>query len=174
MRGDALHVDKLDQSGKVQAGIPDMEMLNTSNWAGGERGGHVGFSTVLPLTGRDGRAIVDLVRPASEAAGFDYIGGLLLRERSMMHVTLMVYDTADEPAARRAYDLVGELVATAASLGYGEYRCHPAAMDAVAATYDFNNNAMLRLNEAIKDALDPNGILAPGKQGIWPRRLRNR
>jgi hypothetical protein len=26
--------------------------------------------------------------------------------------------------------------------------------------------------ETIKDALDANGILMPGKQGIWPRRLR--
>jgi 4-cresol dehydrogenase (hydroxylating) len=26
--------------------------------------------------------------------------------------------------------------------------------------------------ETIKDAVDPNGILAPGKQGIWPRAMR--
>jgi 4-cresol dehydrogenase (hydroxylating) len=39
--------------------------------------------------------------------------------------------------------------------------------------YDFNDHAMLRLNERVKDALDPNGILAPGKQGIWPKALRN-
>jgi 4-cresol dehydrogenase (hydroxylating) len=32
----------------------------------------------------------------------------------------------------------------------------------------------LRLSETIKDALDPNGILAPGKQGIWPAAWRDR
>jgi 4-cresol dehydrogenase (hydroxylating) len=32
---------------------------------------------------------------------------------------------------------------------------------------------MLRLSETIKDALDPAGILSPGKQGIWPKAFRN-
>jgi hypothetical protein len=27
----------------------------------------------------------------------------------------------------------------------------------------------MKLNETIKDALDPKGILAPGKNGIWPK-----
>jgi 4-cresol dehydrogenase (hydroxylating) flavoprotein subunit len=173
MRSDEMDPETLDQSGKVQAGIPDMQLLNTSNWAGGV-GGHIGFSTVLPLTGRDGRKITDLVRPASEEAGFDYIGGFLLRERSMMHVTLMVYDTADEPAAARARDLCGDLVTTSAAMGYGEYRAHPSNMDNVQDTFDFNDHAMRRFYETIKDAIDPNGILAPGKQGIWPRRLRDK
>ena len=45
-------------------------------------------------------------------------------------------------------------------------------MDQIAKTYSWNDNALLKLQEQIKDALDPNGILAPGKQGIWPKHLR--
>lgn len=29
------------------------------------------------------------------------------------------------------------------------------------------------MNERVKDALDPRGILSPGKQGIWPERYRD-
>jgi 4-cresol dehydrogenase (hydroxylating) len=34
--------------------------------------------------------------------------------------------------------------------------------------------AARHLQETIKDAVDPNGILSPGKQGIWPAHLRSR
>lgn len=51
-----------------------------------------------------------------------------------------------------------------------------AFMDQIAGTYNWSQdgkgNAIMRLNETIKDALDPNGILAPGKSGIWPARYR--
>jgi len=40
-------------------------------------------------------------------------------------------------------------------------------------TYDFNGHALRRLNERIKDALDPNGVLSPGKQGVWPAAWRD-
>ena len=42
-------------------------------------------------------------------------------------------------------------------------------MDLVADSYDWGGGALKKLNEKVKDALDPNGILAPGKSGIWPK-----
>jgi 4-cresol dehydrogenase (hydroxylating) len=41
-------------------------------------------------------------------------------------------------------------------------------MDEVAALHDFNGNAQRRFAKRIKGVLGPNGMLSPGKQGIWP------
>lgn len=59
-------------------------------------------------------------------------------------------------------------------MGYGEYRTHLIMQDQVANTYNWNNNSLMRFNESLKDALDPNGIMAPGRCGIWPKSYRGK
>ena len=39
-------------------------------------------------------------------------------------------------------------------------------------TYNWNDGALLKFNEQLKDAIDPNGILMPGKSGVWPQQYR--
>lgn len=39
----------------------------------------------------------------------------------------------------------------------------------IAETYNFSDNALMKLNQTIKNSLDRKGILAPGKNGIWGR-----
>jgi 4-cresol dehydrogenase (hydroxylating) flavoprotein subunit len=60
-----------------------------------------------------------------------------------------------------------------ARAGYPVYRTNIQSMDVVADQFDFGDHAQRRLNERLKDLLDPNGILSPGKQGIWPRHMRD-
>lgn len=36
-------------------------------------------------------------------------------------------------------------------------------------TFSWNKNSFLKFNEVIKNAVDPNGIIAPGKSGVWPK-----
>jgi 4-cresol dehydrogenase (hydroxylating) len=158
---------------RIQGGVPDLEWNNMTSWYGGEEGGHIGFSPIAPLVGRDAVALRDLLRGMVQGAGLDYIVGMLpINARSFAHITMVIFDTKDEAQARSAYEVSRRLVVEAGKLGYGEYRAHLDFMDLAADQYSFNNHAYRRFCETIKDALDPAGILSPGKQGIWPASMR--
>jgi 4-cresol dehydrogenase (hydroxylating) len=159
---------------RIQGGAPSLDWNNMTGWYGGEQGGHIGFSPIAPLTGRDAIEVRDLMRSMLAEVGLDYIAGIsTLSPRSFVHVTMVIFDTSDADQVARAYDVCSRLVVEAAKKGYGEYRAHLDFMDLATDQYAFGEHAYRRFNERIKDALDPNGILSPGKQGIWPARLRD-
>ena len=76
----------------------------------------------------------------------------------------ILFNRNDPQQVHTAYTACESLLKNAAVAGYGAYSSHLNFMDLVADRYDFNGHALRRVN----DALDPNGILAPGEQGIWP------
>jgi 4-cresol dehydrogenase (hydroxylating) len=160
--------DPIERSG---AAVPTLGPLSIVNWRGG-RGGHLTFSPISPPRGADAVKQYQSTRRRYEEFGFDYSGGFTAGERYLNHITMILFDRNDADMTRRARELFKILVRDAAAAGYGEYRTHVGYYDDVASTYDFNANAIARLNERVKDALDPDGILAPGKMGIWPKRLR--
>jgi 4-cresol dehydrogenase (hydroxylating) len=147
-----------------------MTEYNVMNWI--PNGGHMDFSPISPVTGEDAMRQYNLIRDRVNRAGFDYIGEMLVGWRDMHHIFALLYDLQDEDEKRRAHALFGELIDAAAAEGYGEYRTHLDFMDKIAGTYNWNNAAQLKQRHRLKDSLDPNGILGPGKMGIWPKQMR--
>lgn len=172
--GDAV-ADDVDPMHHTRAGIPGMhaEHLIERRERTPGTGAHVGFSPVLPLRGRDALAAVQKIRARVEEYGFDYMGAIHAGQRYCNHVVELMWDGSDSEQVRAVRELFGHLITDAAAEGYGEYRTHLAFMDLVAQQFDWGDHALLRLQQTIKDTLDPNGILAPGKSGIWPARMRN-
>ncbi|MGI9345703.1 MAG: FAD-binding oxidoreductase [Gammaproteobacteria bacterium] len=78
----------------------------------------------------------------------------------------------DQEDGRKVVRMMTELIIQAGKAGYGEARAPLLYMDQAMNAYRFNDGALLKFYEQLKDALDPRGILAPGKNGIWPKVMR--
>ncbi len=149
-------------------GTPITFPMQNVNWYGG-RGGHIGFSPIIPQNGTKALEQFQRTYARYKEYGMDYQGSFAFGERHLINVNAMLFNKDDPAMMGRIDPFFRQLVADAKAQGYGEYRTHLDYMDLVADSYDWNGGALRKLNETVKDALDPNGILAPGKSGIWPK-----
>jgi 4-cresol dehydrogenase (hydroxylating) flavoprotein subunit len=166
--GDAVPYDPLDNP---TMGIPSAVALQMGDWIGG-RAAHMGFSPILPATGEHVLGQMKRSRKIIADHDVDYYGSFTIGGRFATNINMLMFDR-DQPAqVENMKKLFNALIAGTAAAGYGEYRTHLGWMDRVMETYGFNDHALRRFNEKIKNALDPNGIIAPGKQGVWPAAYR--
>ncbi len=171
-RGSDVHSEARSQNAQVQAGIPSLELMKALDWYSGPGGGHIDFSVVAPVTGAHATRVHAMMDRELAGTRLDYDPAMILTGRHMINVSQIYFHPQDLETTRRAYGIYPRLVEAASELGYGLYRTHVAFMDAAADRYAFNDYAQRRLTERLKDALDPRGVLAPGKQGIWPAARR--
>ena len=175
-------ITRQQSSGSRSSTLPEFGVPSLTMFSIGARSetnptpsaGHVWFSPIIPRTGE---AIFEANRVFAEAAG-DL--GLPVAAFSLpttywnrSFIYLFGFPISEDPQVnRRTRAAFERLVRVAAEHGWGEYRTAPAFQDVVLEAYSFNDHALKRFQERLKDAIDPNGIVSAGRYGIWPSHLR--
>jgi 4-cresol dehydrogenase (hydroxylating) len=145
----------------LMRGGMDLREFSIYNWRGG--GGSLWFAPVSQARGSETLKQMTLAKRILTKYGLDYTGEFIVGMRDMHHLIDMVYDRTDPAMTKAAYQCFDELLTVFSAEGYGNYRVNTAFMDKVAETY---GPVQRNVHKTLKKALDPNGILAPGKSGI--------
>jgi len=125
--------------------------------------GLIWFAPILPFTSHDMLPFLARARQRFEEAGLDFwVAMLLMNPRSVTCLMNILYDRDDADETRRAEALYAVLLADMQAAGYQQYRAGLLAWGKVHA----HAPELLRLNERIKAALDPENVVAPGRYGI--------
>ena len=172
-----LTPEQFKQVHKPEFGIPSLETFSIGARSAinpNPSAGHIWFSPIIPRTGE---AVLEANKVFSKAAkdfglpvlGFSLPSTYWMRAFIFIFGFPITHDVATNKKNRESFK---KLIQIAAEHGWGEYRTAPAFQDAVMETYSFNNHALRRFHETIKDAVDPNGIISAGRYGIWPKHLR--
>jgi len=165
----------------VDIGVPNMAIFSIAGGRSRQNpdnadGGQFYFSPMIPRTGE---ALLDAGRKLGQAyreAGLPYNDlfptPACWHYRAFIMITSLPVSRLNPEINRRSRDAFQRLAQIAAENGWGEYRSPPFGVDFVMNAYSFNDHALRRFCETIKDAVDPNGIIAAGRGGIWPRHIR--
>lgn len=156
--------EQMDTLGKLHAAVPSMQ--ETEVW----QHGALFVSTVLPSIGSEFWRQVEVMRRAYGEFGMPYIGSALHfhQERSVMCLLGAPIMPGNVQQNEMIMTMGRRIIEVAAQNGWAEYRTPTNLMQPASDVFAYNDHALRRLQTKIKDALDPAGILAPGKNGIWP------
>jgi 4-cresol dehydrogenase (hydroxylating) len=120
----------------------------------------------MPVSAMKGRYVDELCTMSEEILrrfGFDYLAMNWCSDRDMHQTTGIFFDRTDPAQMRAAYDCYDALMQETSRAGFGNYRCSIHYMDKAAELFGPELRSFLH---SIKRAVDPAGILAPGKSGI--------
>ena len=121
------------------------------------------FSVIGPARAQDCNKQMALAEEVLGRYGIDYRAEMVISWRCFTHGIDLSFNHDDPEQVERTYACYGDLLRTFAANGYGVDRTHVDFMKQVADTYGPEIQAVWH---TVKQSLDPNNIIAPGKSGI--------
>lgn len=164
---------------KVTLGVPNMEIfwLSTRGEVLEPQDGHVWFSPIIPRDGKELMKCQDTYIEVFHELGMPSPITPFSHPRSWMYRAFCFMlnfgnSRTDIEHNKKMRVAFRKMIEVAAKNGWGDYRAAPTFQDDVMNVYSYNNHILRRFIESLKDTIDPNGIIAPGRGGIWPKAVR--
>ncbi len=118
------------------------------------------ISPVVPMTGRDATRVMDLVKPIFAEFSFDPLATFtMINERAMIGILNIAYDKSDAEETVRAGICYDGLFKALTDEGYFPYRTGLRGIPKLSKEGD----VFWEVAGRIKHALDPAGVIAPGR-----------
>jgi hypothetical protein len=164
---------------KRHIGVPNMSVFAmVSRNAASPPNPPDGHADLLPVVPRTGEALMEVAKVMFEFSRENQAAGkpnIFLTPQAWHPRTFLagggVFPTfRDDPEGnKRSRDQFEKLIDLCAKHGWGDYRTAPAFQDFLISKYNFNDGALHKFQQQLKHAADPNGIIAPGRYGLWPK-----
>jgi (+)-pinoresinol hydroxylase len=170
-----LQPEQLANVQQVAFGVPNLSIFSIgirSEFNPTPSNGHMWFSPVIPRTGEAIFEAQKTLWRIGQDVGMPFNRWSMpttFYARAFIFIAAVTV-TKNPETDRKNIQAFRDFVRIAGEHGYGEYRTHPLFQDNVMDVYSFNDHALRRFCEELKEGVDPNGIMAPGRGGIWSKR----
>ncbi|HEY3196409.1 MAG TPA: FAD-binding oxidoreductase [Nitrospirales bacterium] len=125
--------------------------------------GLIWFAPIAPMTGEHVTEVIKICKPLFVRYQFDFYAALLIQNPRSMIVLMSIFFIKSNPEeTRNAKALYEELERATSAAGYQPYRVSVLGMGKLVDSAPES----IALARAFKRAIDPDGILAPGKYGV--------
>jgi 4-cresol dehydrogenase (hydroxylating) len=167
-------IDRMWDIWHVINGVPGERLLGFAYFKSGvqprsgvdparDGAGLVWMPLVCPMTGRHALQLLEICPPICHAHGFDFVMAFYnVNPRTAVALVQIHYDRQDAGETGRAQELYEALADAARAAGYQQYRTGVHGGGRILS----GNTEFQRLANAIKSALDPDNIIAPGRYGV--------